>query len=172
MLSVSLYLTKDYGKPETSLTFIGLTRDIRARYTSIYAGKRYGTLSDARIATAQRLIKRKVFGGTALLLMRGFSDERLNRISARHPDFHYVRTGMPRVLTALVHTIHFRTVKDFNASPVSQTSMVRQKVSAGKTGVHSDFVPTYLNDYQEGVPHIGLPYERLCSRSQPPPTEA
>ncbi|WP_252350051.1 replication endonuclease [Gluconobacter cerinus] len=169
VLSVSLYLTKDYGKPETNLTFIGLTRDIRARYTSIYAGKRYGTLSDARIATAHRLIKRKAFGGTALLLMRGFSDERLNRISARHPDFHYVRPGMPRVLTALVHTMHFRTVKHFNASPVSQPSMVRHEGSARKTGVHSDFVPTCLNDYQEGVPASSHGWERLQSRGQPPP---
>lgn len=169
VLSVSLYLTKDYGKPESSLTFIGLSKDIRTRYTSIYAGKRYRTLSDARIAITHRLIKRKAFGGTALLLMWGFSDERLNRISARHPDFHYVRAGMPRVLTALVHTMHFRTVKDFSASPVSRTCMVRREVSAGKTGVQSLFVPTSLNDYQESVPASACGWERIQSRGQPPP---
>ncbi|WP_249197264.1 replication endonuclease [Gluconobacter wancherniae] len=169
VLSVSRYLTKDYGKPETSLTFIGLTRDIRSRYTSIHAGKRYGTLSDARVATAHRLIKRKAFGGIALLLMRGFSDERLNRISTRHPDFHYVRRGMPRTLTALVHVMHFRTVKDFNASPVSQTSMVRHQVSVRTTVFHSDIVPACLDIYQEGVTSSAFGWERLCSRGQPPP---
>jgi len=165
----SRYLTKDHGKPATSLSFIGLTRDIRNRYASVYKGRRHANLSDDRIARVSRLMANRTASGVILFLLRGFCDERLNRISARHPDFTYVTRPMQKVLTAFIHAIHFREVKDFTTSSRRMTSMVSHRIREAFPSVRFAAVPTCLYRNQEGVRPCGLPCERLKARSQPPP---
>lgn len=165
----SRYTTKDHGKPETSLTFIGLKKDIKRRYRGVYEGKDTSALSEWRISRARQLMKQKTSGGAVLLLLRGFSNERLNRLSARHPDFHYAGTDTQRLQTMLLHTLHFRVVKDFRETDTSQASMISKAQKQGNTASCSGPVPTCLYRNQEGVRACGLPCECMGSRGQPPP---
>ncbi|GBR55555.1 hypothetical protein AA106555_2047 [Neokomagataea thailandica NBRC 106555] len=165
----SRYTTKDYGKPETSLTFIGLRKDIKRRYRGVYEGKNTGTLSEWRVSRASQLMKQKTSGGAVLLLLRGFSDERLNRLSARHPDFHYARTDTQKLQTMFLHTLHFRVVKNFRKTDTFQVSMISKAPKQGNTASCFGPVPTCLYKNQEGVHVRGLPCECINSLGQPPP---
>jgi len=165
----SRYTTKDHGKPETSLTFIGLRKDIKRRYRGVYEGKDTNALSEWRVSRARQLMKQKTSGGAVLLLMRGFTDERLNRLSARHPDFHYAGTDTQRLQTMFLHTLHFRAVKDFRETDTPRVSVISKAPKQGNTASCSGPVPTCLYKNQEGVRACGLPCECMSSLGQPPP---
>ena len=165
----SRYTTKDHGKPETSLTFIGLRKDIKRRYRGVFEGKDTSTLSEWRISRARQLMKQKTLGGVVLLLLRGFADERLNRLSARHPDFHYAGTDIQRLQTMFLHTLHFKVVKDFRERDTPQVAKVSKELKQENTVFHFGPVPTCLYKNQEGVHARGLPCECINSLGQPPP---
>gem|GEM_PF-5477248 len=167
----SRYTTKDHGKPETSLTFIGLRKDIKRRYRGVYEGKDTSALSEWRVSRARQLMKQKTSGGAVLLLLRGFADERLNRLSARHPDFHYAESDIQRLQTMFLHTLHFRVVKDFRETDSSQASMISKAPKQENTASCFGPVPTCLYKNQEGVRACGLPCECMGSLGQPPPVK-
>ncbi|MDR6182944.1 rolling circle replication-associated protein [Asaia bogorensis] len=165
----SRYTTKDHGKPETSLTFIGLRKDIKRRYRGVFEGKDTSTLSEWRVSRARQLMKQKTLGGAVLLLLRGFADERLNRLSARHPDFHYAGTDTQKLQTMFLHTLHFRVAKDFRKTNTPRVSMISKAPKQANTASPFGPVPTCLYKNQEGVRACSLPCECMGSLGQPPP---
>ncbi|CAI3947572.1 unnamed protein product [Commensalibacter communis] len=94
---------KDNSKSYTS--FIGLKKDIRARYNSLYHNKKYKELSDYRTYKANKIIHYKVSNYLLLLLIRGFSDDRLNSLSSRHPDKYYILTDKQNELVINIFEI-------------------------------------------------------------------
>ena len=107
------YCLKDSAKSDTYVSFIGLQRDIKARYNAVYHNEKYKNLSDWRISKSHKRIMEKQPNGMILLLIRGFSDERLNLLSSRNPDFYYMQTDIQKIQTMYLYAIHFGEFKNF-----------------------------------------------------------
>lgn len=106
-IKIMKYCCKDKKKENGKFYsgFIGLKRDIRARYNSLYRNKKYKELSDYRTHKANKIIRQKSSNYLLLLLIRGFSDDRLNSLSSRHPDNYYITTDKQKELVFNIRSI-------------------------------------------------------------------
>ncbi|MFT8912950.1 hypothetical protein [Zymomonas mobilis] len=164
------YCLKDSTKTETYISFIGLTRDIKSRYDNVYNGKCHKDLSDWRISKARRMMFENKPAGAVLLMLRGFSDERLNSLSARHPAFYHVQTDIQKLQITYIHCIHFCAFNHFNNKSKEQKNNSCHRIK--KMAVFSRFY-TFLRSlvyvYQESNTFVFYSWECEKSRGQPPP---
>lgn len=163
------YCLKDSNKSDTYVSFIGLQRDIKTRYNSVYHNEKYKDLSDKRISISHQLMMKKQANGMILLMIRGFSDERLNLLSARHKDFHYIKTDIQKIQVMYLHCIHFREFKNLISDKKNiYTSMRTYKIINKNNDIYN-YVPTWVYNNQECVDIKNYSWECVKSRGQPPP---
>lgn len=168
-LGLISYCLKDSNKSDTYISFIGLQRDIKSRYDSVFNNRKYKDLSDWRISKSHKLMMKKQANGMILLLLRGFSDERLNLLSSRHPDFHYLKTDIQKLQVMYLHCIHFREFKNLiDNKKNTYTSMRTYKIINKNNDIYN-YVTTYVYVYQECSDMIFYSWECVKSRGQPPP---
>lgn len=165
------YTLKDSNKSDTYISFIGLQRDIKARYNSVYHNEKYKDLSDKRISISHPLMMKKQANGMILLLLRGFQDERLNLLSSRHPDFHYLKTDIQKIQVMYLHCIHFREFKNLISDKKNiYTSMRTYKIINKNNDIYI-YVTSWVYNNQEYVDAKKYYWECEKSRGQPPPSE-
>lgn len=163
------YCLKDSNKSDTYISFIGLQRDIKARYNAVFNGNKYKDLSDKRISISHQLMMKKQPNGMILLMIRGFSDERLNLLSSRHPDFHYIKTDIQKIQVMYLHCIHFREFKNLiDNNKNIYTSMRTYKIINKNNDIYN-YVPCWVYVYQECIGMNFYYWECEKSRGQPPP---
>lgn len=163
------YCLKDSGKSDTYISFIGLQRDIKARYNSVYNNQKYKDLSDWRISKSHKLMMKKQANGMILLMIRGFQDERLNLLSSRHPDFHYIKTDIQKIQIMYLHCIHFGEFKNLIDNEFSVSMKLRTYKIINKFNGIYDYVPCWVYNNQECVDIKNYSWECVKSRGQPPP---
>ena len=163
------YCLKDSNKSDTYVSFIGLQRDIKARYNAVHHGNRYKDLSDRRISLSHKRIMEKQPNGMILLIIRAFQDERLNLLSSRHPDFHYLKNDIQKIQVMYLQCIHFGEFKNLiDHKKYIYTSMRTYKIINEFADIYN-YVPTYIYVYQECIDIIFYSWECVKSRGQPPP---
>ncbi|WP_156482844.1 replication endonuclease [Acetobacter cerevisiae] len=168
-LGLISYCLKDSGKSDTYISFIGLQRDIKSRYNAVFNDRKYKDLSDRRISLSHKRIRENQPNGMILLLLRGFQDERLNLLSSRHPDFHYLKTDIQKLQVMYLHCIHFREFKNLiDNKKNTYTSMRTYKIINKNNDIYN-YVTTYVYVYQECSDMIFYSWECVKSRGQPPP---
>lgn len=169
-LGVIGYCLKDSNKSDTYISFIGLQRDIKSRYDSVYHNEKYKDLSDRRISLSYKRIMEKQPNGMVLLLIRGFQDERLNLLSSRHKDFHYIKTDIQKIQIMYLHAIHFKEFKNLIDNKKNIYTSMRTYKIINKINDIYNYVPTYVYVYQECVDAKKYYWECEKSRGQPPPS--
>lgn len=163
------YTLKDSNKSDTYISFIGLQRDIKSRYNSVYHNEKYKDLSDKRMSISHQLMMKKQPNGMILLMIRGFQDERLNLVSARNKDFHYIKTDIQKIQVMYLHCIHFREFKNpIDNKKYIYTSMRTYKIINKNNDIYS-YVPCWVYNNQECRDMIFYSWECVKSRGQPPP---
>ncbi|MFP2874088.1 replication endonuclease [Acetobacter tropicalis] len=168
-LGVIGYCLKDSNKSDTYISFIGLQRDIKARYNAVYHNEKYKNLSDWRISKSHKRIMEKQPNGMILLLLRGFSDERLNLLSSRHKDFHYIKTDIQKLQVMYLHCIHFGEFKNLISDKKNIYTSMRTYKIVNKFNDIYNYVTTYVYVYQESNTCVFYSWECEKSRGQPPP---
>ncbi|MCP1242740.1 hypothetical protein GOB86_10055 [Acetobacter lambici] len=164
------YALKDSNKSDTYINFIGLQRDIKARYNAVYHNEKYKDLSDKRISISHKLMMKKQPNGMILLLIRGFSDERLNLLSARHKDFHYLKTHIQKIQIMYLHCIHFGEFKNLIDNEFSVSMKLRTYKIINEFGDIYNYVPCWVYNNQECMLDNFYYWECEKSRGQPPPS--
>lgn len=163
------YCLKYSNKSDTYVSFIGLQRDIKVRYNSVYHNEKYKDLSDWRISKSYKRMRENKPNGMILLLIRGFSDERLNLLSSRHPDFYYLKTDIQKIQVMYLHCIHFREFKNLIDNKKNiYTSMRTYKIINEFNDIYN-YVPCWVYVYQECIGMNFYFWECVKSRGQPPP---
>lgn len=172
VLGLISYALKDLNKSDTYISFIGLQRDIKSRYDAVYHNEKYKNLSDRRISLSHKRIRENKPNGMILLLIRGFSDERLNLLSARNMDFHYIKTDIQKLQVMYLYCIHFREFKNLIDNKKNiYTSMRTYKIINEFNDIY-DYVTSRVYVYQECVGMNFYYWECVKSRgSLPPPPE-
>lgn len=170
-LGLISYCLKDSNKSDTYISFIGLQRDIKSRYNAVFNDRKYKDLSDRRISLSHKRIRENQQNGMILLLLRGFSDERLNLLSSRHPDFHYIKTDIQKIQIMYLHCIHFGEFKNLIDNEFSVSMKLRTYKIINEFGDIYNYVPTWVYVYQECVDIKNYYWECVKSRGQPPPHE-
>lgn len=169
-LGVIGYCLKDSGKTDTYISFIGLQKDIKSRYDNVYHNRKHKDLSDWRISKSRRMMSAGKPDGQILLMIRGFADERLNLLSARHPDFYHVQNDIQRLQVTYIHAIHFRVFKNFCNTLKEETAESCHTIRVTAVFCHFlYFVATQVYVYQEGILPVCYFWECEKSRGQPPP---
>lgn len=169
-LGLISYCLKDSNKSDTYISFIGLQRDIKSRYNAVYHNEKYKDLSDRRISLSHKRIMEKQPNGMILLLIRGFSDERLNLLSSRHPDFHYIKTDIQKIQIMYLHCIHFGEFKNLIDNKKNiYTSMRTYKIINKFNDIYI-YVTTWVYNNQECVDIKNYSWECEKSKGQPPPS--
>ena len=167
--SLISYALKDSNKSDAYVSFIGLQRDIKSRYNAVYHNEKYKDLSDWRISKSYKRMSENKPNGMILLLLRGFQDEKLNLLSSRHPDFHYIKTDIQKLQVMYLHCIHFREFKNLISDKKNiYTSMRTYKIVNEFNDIY-DYVTCLLYIYQECVDIKNYSWECEKSRGQPPP---
>lgn len=115
-IKIMKYCSKDTKKDNSKvyISFIGLKKDIRARYNSLFHNKKYKELSDYRTYKANKIIHQKSNNYLLLLLIRGFADDRLNSLSSRHPDTYYIANDKQKELMVDIVCLCNKDVKLFS----------------------------------------------------------
>ncbi|WP_215755466.1 hypothetical protein [Acetobacter sp. P5B1] len=170
-LGVIGYCLKDSNKSDTYVSFIGLQRDIKARYNSVYHNEKYKDLSDRRISLSHKRMRENKPNGMILLLLRCFQDEKLNLLSARHKDFHYIKTDIQKIQVMYLHCIHFREFKNLIYDKKNiYTSMRTYKIINKNSDIYN-YVTSWVYNNQECILMIFYFWECVKSRGQPPPSK-
>ncbi|WP_099349100.1 hypothetical protein [Acetobacter aceti] len=163
------YALKESEKTDTYVSFIGMAKDIKCRYDNVYRGKSHKDLSDWRLTKSRKMMQNNKPDGRILLMLRGFADERLNLLSSRHPDFHYVRNDIQRLQVSYVHCIHFGVFKNFNNPKEDKDRRCQRSEIMADICDFYTFVASQVYNNQECI--LLVPYFWECekSRGQPPP---
>lgn len=163
------YSLKDSGKTDSYVSFIGLSKDIKSRYDNVYNEKCHKNLSDWRISKSRKMMKENKPDGRILLMLRGFSDERLNSLSSRHPDMSYIKNDIQRLQITYIHALHFGKFNSFNNSNEQKDNRChRIKIMAVFSRFYT-FRRTWVYVYQECMLPGNIFWECEKSRGQPPP---
>ncbi|MPQ74798.1 hypothetical protein [Acetobacter senegalensis] len=170
-LGLISYCLKDSNKSDTYISFIGLQRDIKSRYDSVFNNKKYKDLSDKRISLSHKRMRENKPNGMILLLLRGFQDERLNLLSSRHKDFHYIKTDIQKIQITYLHCIHFREFKNLISDKKNIYTSMRTYKIVNKFNDIYIYVTTYVYNNQECVDIKNYSWECVKSRGQPPPSK-
>lgn len=165
------YCLKYSGKSDSYVSFIGLQRDIKARYNSVYHNEKYKDLSDWRISKSYERIMEKQPNGMILLMIRGFQDERLNLLSARNKNFHYIKTDIQKIQIMYLHCIHFGEFKNLIDNEFSVSMKLRTYEIINEFSDIYNYVTRWVYVYQECVDIKNYSWECVKSRGQPPPSE-
>lgn len=164
------YCLKDSGKSDTYVSFIGLTRDIKSRYDNVFNGRKHKNLSDWRISKSRKMMSENQPNGAVLLMLRGFSDERLNSLSARHPDSTYAISDIQRLQVSYIHCLHFGVFNDFNNNSKEDSDNRCQRFEIMAVTYHFlYFRRTWVYNNQECISDVFYFWECVESRGQPPP---
>ena len=163
------YALKDSNKSDTYVSFIGLQRDIKARYNAVFNNQKYKDLSDKRISLSHKRMREKQPNGMILLLIRGFQDERLNLLSSRHHDSHYLKTDMQKLQIMYLHCIHFREFKNHVDNQFSVSMKLRTYKIVNEFNDIYNNVPSWVYSNQECILSENFFWECDKSRGQPPP---
>lgn len=165
------YCLKDSGKTDNYVSFIGLTKDIKSRYDNVYHNRKHKDLSDWRISKSRRMMKKNQSDGQILLMIRGFSDDKLNSLSSRHPDMTYIRNDIQRLQVSYIHALHFGVFNNVcNSNEQIDTRCHAIKIIAVFSRFYT-FVTTQVYVYQEGILPVCYFWECEKSRGQPPPSK-
>lgn len=165
------YLFKDHGEPNVRTGFIGLRRDIRKVWNSLYTGD-YGDsslsyLSDGRMWIAKKLMKVRqeteyvqedkiilVSPAYTLFALHGFKDDRLNNLGRK--DNHPAHTDI-------------RKMKEY-INPVKTLYRYKNtRKTLSLSAVNSDCGKSYLYINTKNVLRIFFDYLAIKARGQPPP---
>lgn len=168
-LGLISYCLKDSNKSDTYISFIGLQRDIKSRYNSVYNNQKYKNLSDWRISKSYKRMRENKPNGMILLLLRGFQDEKLNLLSSRHPDFHYLKTDIQKLQVMYLHCIHFREFKNLISDEKNIYTSMRTYKIINEFGNIYNYVTTWVYNNQECIDAKKYYWECEKSRGQPPP---
>lgn len=164
------YCLKDSGKSDTYISFIGLQRDIKSRYDAVFNDRKYKDLSDWRILKSYKRMRENKPNGMILLLIRGFSDERLNLLSSRHPDFYYLKTDIQKIQITYLHCIHFGEFKNLIDNKKNIYTSIRTYKIINKFNDIYNYVTTWVYNNQECVDIKNYSWECVKSMGQPPPS--
>ncbi|MGD7069376.1 replication endonuclease [Acetobacter sp. AAB5] len=168
------YLFKDHGEPNVRIGFIGLRRDIKKVWHSLYTcdfrNKSLSYLSDDRIWMFRKLIRKTSIDdyvehipGYTLFVIRGFRDSRINALADRCTDIS--KTDFADAYSYLIGMWKYLNPEE------SVFKVEKPRKNETKRSYYDDFGYIYLYSNQEGIMPESFYWECELSRGQPPPVQ-
>lgn len=169
------YIFKDYGKPNTRHGFVGLRRDIRKVWSSLYVGnlgdESLSYLSDKRLFNTRRLMKKNSWNdvvdgtlGYVLFSLYGFKSDKLNRIGKNDEPIRWI--GLSRVILKMRKCINFLYKKSYVHKEYEAPNFY-SKITRLSYVLEIGYI--YIYNTTKNVSETFLTHEIIKSRGQPPP---
>lgn len=165
------YMFKDYGKPNVKQGFIGLRRDIKSIWNSIYVkdfgNKSLSYLSDKKLFSISKIIRDEELNKYTLFCLQGFKSIELNRFadkdySRAQSDYSRFNDENWRDMIPVYDAIKIHKIL------YSNRANIRYK-KYRKTLIKSHEVYYFVNFYLYINTKIVYRFEVVASRAQPPP---
>ncbi|GEL49856.1 replication endonuclease [Acetobacter tropicalis] len=166
------YLFKDHGEPNVRIGFIGLRRDIKKVWHSLYTGdygnKSLSYLSDDRIWMFRKLIRKTStddyvshIPGYTLFCIRGFRDSRINQLADKQTDIS--RTDFADAYVYLIGMWEYLNPEK------SVFKVEKPRKNRKKRSYVWEYGYIYLYSNQDSKNAVFFCWECIKSRGQPPP---